>query len=239
MERVTTLTVSLVIPAYDEAKTLANVLAPAVEAGVFKEIILVDDGSKDGTGKVFQDFAETLRAGTDPGVVLPLFRLVSHPTNLGKALAMRDGLAVSSSDIVMFLDADLLGLTPSHIRAMLAPLIERGKYRASLGVFSGGRTATTLAQKISPFISGQRACYKDDLKDFRKWEYVGFGIETALNRYFQEKGVLIRVVELDGVSQVMKEEKRGFGKGFSSRLKMYWEILRTWLSTKFTKVSGE
>lgn len=233
------LTASLIIPAFNEAKTLSKVLLPAVESYVFKEIILVDDGSTDNTAKVFEDFAKMLKETSEPAVVLPEFRLVSHARNLGKAVSMRDGLRLATSDIVMFLDGDLLGLSPEHIRAMLAPLLERGNYRASLGVFSGGRTATTLAQKISPFISGQRACFKEDLKGFKRWEYVGFGIETALNRYFQEKGVLVRVVELDGVSQVMKEEKRGFAKGFASRLKMYWEILRTWISTKFTKYSGE
>jgi len=239
MQKAYTLTVSLIIPALNEEKTLVYVLKPAVEASVFKEIILVDDGSTDRTAQVFNDFAQRVARESPPGTLIPHFRLVSHPHTLGKALSLRDGVNLASSDIVVFLDADLINLQARHIKELLAPLLDSPKYRASLGVFTGGRMMTTLAQKISPFISGQRACFKDDLKDFHKWEYVGFGIETALNRYFYEKNILIRVVELDGVSQVMKEEKRGFLPGFAARLKMYWQIFKTWFASKFTKYSGE
>lgn len=238
METIKTYSVSLIIPAYNEERTIAQVLQPAVDANVFKEIILVDDGCTDGTVRVFKEFEERLYQHGAPGVALPEFRLVTHPYNMGKALAMRDGFNLASGEIVVFLDADLLGLKAEHIRKLLEPLVSGRKYRASLGVFSGGRTTTTLAQKISPFISGQRACFKEDLKDFKSWERVGFGIETAINRYLQEKDLLVRVVELDGVSQVMKEEKRGFVRGFTARLKMYWQIFRTWLASKFTRYSG-
>ncbi len=228
------MTASLIIPAFNEERTIRGVLKPAVESGIFKEIILVDDGCTDKTSEIFSNFAEQVKSNNPPGTILPTFRTVTHAHNLGKAISLRDGLNLADSDIVVFLDADLINLEPRHIKALLEPLLEGGKYRSSLGVFTGGRTFTTLAQKISPFISGQRACFKKDLTGFKKWEYVGFGIETALNRYFQENNINIRVIELDGVSQLMKEEKRGFAKGFISRLRMYWEILKTWLSTKFT-----
>jgi len=231
------LNVSLIIPALNEAPTIAAVVQPAVASGVFKEVILVDDGSRDGTADAFRSACERARRDALPATVLPHFRVVEHPQTMGKAVSMRDGLLLASSDIVMFLDGDLLGLTPQHIRAMLAPMLEGGKYRASLGVFAGGRRATTMAQKIAPFISGQRACYKRDLEDFRGWEHVGFGIETALNRYFQEQGIFVRVVELEGLSQRMKEEKRGFLRGFGARMRMYWEILRTWIGSKFKRFS--
>jgi len=233
------LSVSLIIPALNEERTITGVVEPAIASGVFKEIILVDDGSRDRTADVFLAAFEKARREALPGTVLPHARVVEHPSTMGKAISMHDGVAVASSDIVMFLDGDLLNLTPEHIHAMLAPILERGKYRATLGVFTGGRAATTMAQKVAPFISGQRACYKHDLEDFRGWVRVGFGIETALNRYFQEQGIFVRVVELPGLSQRMKEEKRGFVRGFGARMKMYWEILRTWVTSKFTRYSGE
>ena len=233
------LSVSLIIPALNEERTIAGVVEPAIASGVFREVTLVDDGSRDRTAEVFRGAFERARREAVPGTVLPYSRVVVHPSTMGKAVSMRDGVMADSSDIVMFLDGDLLGLTREHIHAMLAPILERGKYRASLGVFVGGRAATTVAQKIAPFISGQRACYRRDLMGFRRWEHVGFGIETALNRYFQEKGIFVRVVELPGLSQRMKEEKRGLLPGFAARMKMYWEILRTWLTSKFTRYSGE
>jgi glycosyltransferase involved in cell wall biosynthesis len=229
--------VSLIIPAYNEASTVGEVLRAAVEAGIFSEIILVDDGSKDGTGAVFERTRESLLAETEPGVVPPQMKLVTHPKNLGKALAMRDGLRLATGEIAMFIDADLVGLKPSHLRSMLEPLTDESDYSASLGVFVGGRMATTMAQKIAPFISGQRACFHEDLAGFTAWERVGFGVETALNRYLQENGIKVRVVELEDLTHRMKEEKRGAVRGFGARMKMYWEILCVWARSKFTRNS--
>jgi hypothetical protein len=139
----------------------------------------------------------------------------------------------------MFLHADLIGLRAEHAQQLLAPLLDTTGYTASLGVFVGGRAATTMAQKIAPFISGQRACFKKDLAQFTGWEKVGFGIETALNRYLQERNIKVRVVELEGMTHRMKEEKRGPLRGFGARLKMYWDILLTWVGSKFTRYSRD
>jgi len=231
--------VSLIIPAYNEAPTVGEVLRVAAASGLFHEIILVDDGSSDGTSRAYEQAREHAASQYDPARVPPDIRLVSHPRNMGKAVAMRDGLQLATGNIVMFIDADLLGLKPEHMKAMLAPLLDDSDYRSSLGVFVGGRAATTMAQKIAPFISGQRACFRDDLQGFKAWERVGFGVETALNRYLQEKNVKVRVVELENLTHRMKEEKRGAVRGFGARLKMYWDILTTWVQSKFTRYSGD
>lgn len=231
--------VSLIIPAYNEAPTVGEVLRVAAASGLFHEIILVDDGSSDSTSRAYEQARTEASSQGEPGRVPPDFRLVSHPRNMGKAVAMRDGLQLATGGIVMFIDADLLGLRPEHLKAMLAPLLDESDYRSSLGVFVGGRAATTMAQKIAPFISGQRACFLEDLKDFRAWERVGFGVETALNRYLQERRVKVRVVELENLTHRMKEEKRGAVRGFGARLRMYWEIMRTWVGSKFTRYSGD
>jgi len=154
-----------------------DVLRVAAESGLFSEIILVDDGSSDGTSRAFEQAQTDVAARGEPGRVPTDFRLVSHPRNMGKAVAMRDGLQLAAGEIVMFMDADLVGLKPEHLKAMLAPLTDESDYRSSLGVFIGGRAATTMAQKIAPFISGQRACFRKDLADFKAWERVGFGVE--------------------------------------------------------------
>jgi len=231
--------VSLIIPAYNEAGTVGDVVRAAVEARIFSEIILVDDGSDDGTGAAYERARKSLLSGAEPGVVLPQMKLVAHARNLGKALAMRDGLQLATGEVVMFIDADLIGLEPSHLHSMLAPLTEGSGYKASLGVFVGGRPVTTMAQKIAPFISGQRACFRKDLKGFTAWERVGFGVETALNRYLNEQGIKVRVVELTGLTHRMKEEKRGFIKGFLARMKMYREIFSAWMGSKLKPYPGE
>jgi hypothetical protein len=231
--------VSLVIPAFNEAGTVGDVARAAMGAGIFSEVILVDDGSDDGTGSAYERARESLLSEAEPGVVLPQMKLVTHARNLGKALAMRDGLQLATGEIVMFIDADLIGLEPSHLHSMLAPLTDGSGYAASLGVFVGGRAVTTMAQKIAPFISGQRACFRKDLKGFTAWERVGFGVETALNRYLNEQDIKVRSVELEGLTHRMKEEKRGFVKGFLARMKMYREIFSAWMGSKFKRYSGE
>ena len=230
--------VSLIIPAYNEASTVGDVVRAAARSGIFSEIILVDDGSTDGTGPGYERARESFLTKTEPGAVPLQMKLVTHPRNLGKALAMRDGLKLATGEIVMFIDADLIGLEPSHLHDMLAPLTDGSGYSASLGVFVGGRAVTTMAQKIAPFISGQRACFRKDLNGFTTWERVGFGVETALNRYLNKKDIKVRIVELENLTHRMKEEKRGFVKGFLARMKMYWEIFSAWMGSKFKRYPG-
>ncbi len=227
-------TVTLIIPAYNEALTVGEVVRISAQTGLFAQVIVVDDGSRDGTGDAVKAAKYSLPADTICSV-----ELVTHERNQGKAMGMLHGLQAAHGEIVMFIDADLVGLRAEHLETLLAPLLDDTGYTASLGVFVGGRTATTMAQKIAPFISGQRACFKKDLAQFTGWEKVGFGIETALNRYLQERDIKVRVVELEGLTHRMKEEKRGAVRGFGARLKMYWDILRTWVSCKFTRFSGD
>jgi glycosyltransferase involved in cell wall biosynthesis len=227
-------TVTLIIPAYNEAKTVGEVVRTAAQSGIFAQIIVIDDGSSDGTG----DAVKVAKAAL-PADSICSIELLVHEHNQGKAMGMLHGLDAARGDIVMFLDADLIGLRAGHMQQLLAPLLDTTGYTASLGVFVGGRAATTMAQKIAPFISGQRACFKKDLAQFTGWEKVGFGIETALNRYLQERDIKVRVVELEGMTHRMKEEKRGALRGFGARLKMYWDILLTWVGSKFTRYSGD
>jgi glycosyltransferase involved in cell wall biosynthesis len=117
---------SVVIPAYNEVKTIAGVLQAVSAAlpGVAKEIIVVDDGSKDGTrewlarnipadGATFHSIAvaadgSLAEAGADPGAAKPVrVRVILHERNQGKGGALRTGFAASTGDVVVIQDADL------------------------------------------------------------------------------------------------------------------------------------
>jgi hypothetical protein len=94
-------------------------------------------------------------------------------------------------------------------------------------VLVGGRIATHLSNVIAPGLSGQR-CLRRDLFDafFEEGAYDGYGLEEGLNRYIERHGIRNEFVKLEGVGQIMKEEKYGFLRGILMRIKMYADILR-------------
>jgi glycosyltransferase involved in cell wall biosynthesis len=106
--------VSIVIPAYNEVETIADVLsriAAAPTLGLAKEIVVVDDCSTDGT-------AEYLRA-----LMLPDVRCLFHDRNRGKGAALRTGFANARGDIVLVQDADL-EYDPGEYPKLLRPILE-------------------------------------------------------------------------------------------------------------------
>jgi len=216
------MSISVVVPAYNEAGRIGAVLRPLVECDKVDDIIVVDDGSDDGTG--------------DEARAFPV-RVVRLPHNSGKAAALDAGVAEAKHDTLLFLDADLVGLTTEHVECLINAYRDGGLDMA-VGVFSSGRAKTDFAQKLNPYASGQRVLPR------RLWERaketvnesveeMDYGIEFALSRLAAKDGWCKEYVKLEGVTHVLKEEKRGFTKGVLDRLKMYGDMIK-WL---FKKIS--
>lgn len=203
--------VTAIIPAYNEEKTIASVVRVLLSSASIDQVIVVSDGSTDSTAEI----AGKLGA-----------KVVDLPENLGKGGAMLAGVkyADADADYIMFIDADLIGLRRDHIDNMLAP-IKTGEVAATLGIFKKGRVSTDLAQKIAPSLSGQRVIATSLLELVKDLDVSRFGAELALNRLLEENQVKWAKVELPELTQVLKEEKLGFVKGFWARLKMYKEII--------------
>ena len=205
----------LIIPALNEEQRIVPVIVTARDSGLFSEVLVVDDGSTDRTAQAAEDCQ---------------VRVIRHERNQGKARAMQTGLTNTTAEIVTYLDADLLHITAEHIQSLLEPVVS-GQSRAALAVFSGGRLATTLAQKITPMISGQRCLRRELLDDFDEWD-TRFGIETSINNHLVQRGVEQLIIQWPGAAQVMKEEKRGCLAGWIARMSMYWDILKAWARSK-------
>jgi len=203
--------VSAIIPAFNEEKTVAGVIRPLKEVPAVAEVIVVNDGSTDNTEKVARE----------AGAVV-----ISSLQNLGKGGAMMLGVKHASQEVILFLDADLIGLTPAHVERLIEPVLS-GRVEMAVGVFERGRLATDLAQMVAPFLSGQRALTKSLLRRMGNLEMTRFGVEIALTKYVAEHDIKVEEVVLRDLSHVMKEEKFGLWKGFRARMKMYWEIAKS------------
>jgi glycosyltransferase involved in cell wall biosynthesis len=202
--------IATIIPAYNEGKTIADVVRVVRGVWEIHEVIVVNDGSSDNTSDV---------ARKEGAKVLDL------DANRGKGGAIAAGVRETDADIILLLDADLIGLTYTHILNLLESVIN-GEADMTLGLFSHGRFSTDLAQKIMPWLSGQRALRREILEDLPEMDLSKFGVEIALTKYSRKQHLRVKHVILDHCTHVMKEEKMGYIKGFKSRLKMYSDIIR-------------
>ena len=211
------MSVSVVVPAYNEASRISAVLAPLVDCSSVDEVIVVDDGSDDGTAEVAQRFFNV--------------QVISLPENRGKAAALDKGVRQARNEILLFLDADLVGLRKEHVQRLIEVYREQ-QADMVVGVFSNGRMNTDIAQKINPFASGQRVLSRDLWQRAKEnVEEMDYGIEIALSKLAAKEGWRREKVKLDGVTHILKEKKRGFTKGVIDRLKMYGDMIK-WLVKK-------
>lgn len=202
---------SVIIPAYNEAPRVAAVLEVVKAATLVQDILVVDDGSQDDTATVAE------REGV---------RVLRLPRNRGKGSALRAGTLSVSSDLVLFLDADLRGLTPAQVDDLIRPVATK-QADMTIGVFRGGRTATDLAQSLCPNISGQRCLARDVFLATPLVEGCRSGVEIAMTVHARACKLTIATVPLAGATHPMKEEKLGTIQGFLARMRMYVDIVVT------------
>ena len=105
-------TLSVVVPVYNERATVETLVDRVVAVGVDKEIILVDDGSTDGTREILKQYVER-----------PGFRVVFQPQNMGKGAALAEGFRHATGDIVVIQDADL-EYNPDEYPKLLRPILD-------------------------------------------------------------------------------------------------------------------
>jgi len=221
--------VAAIVPAYNEATRIERVLGVLTQCPSLHEIIVVNDGSHDDTATVALQFAQHHATPNTPPV-----RVINLPVNRGKGGAMFAGATATDADVIIFFDADLIGLKPEHVERILKPVLE-GEVAMSIGVFRGGRLSTDMAQILVPYISGQRALLRELFTEIPGIERTRSGVEIALTLHFRRHRYPVAMVTVEGVTHTMKEEKLGWARGVWARAKMYAEIGKAFL--RYTRLS--
>ncbi len=166
---------SIVIPVYNEKKTIEEILRRVMAVkipSVSKEIIIVDDGSEDGTREILKKIKKNN----------PRFKVIYHEENQGKGTAVRTGLKYARGDYILIQDADL-EYNPQDISRLLKPVLEgkakvvygsrnlnpKNKKHSSLSFYIGGLFLTWLTNflygtKITDESTGYKAFETEFLK---------------------------------------------------------------------------
>jgi glycosyltransferase involved in cell wall biosynthesis len=207
---------SVVIPVYNEIGTIQEVLEQVRAVPIPKEIIVVDDGSSDGTGEV-------LRSLRSPDLVI-LF----HDKNRGKGAALRTGFARVTGDVVLVQDADL-EYDPSEYPRLLKPILENkadvvygsrfaGETHRVLFFwhYVGNRFLTTFSNMFTNLnLSDMETCYKVFRADLLK------RLRLRSNRFGFEPEFTLKVARLG--CRIYEIPVSYHGRGYESGKKITWK----------------
>ena len=217
---------SIVIPVYNEAATISQIvdLVRSVEVGMDREILLVDDCSRDGT----LDVLKKMGAGSSD------LKVLFHEVNRGKGAALRTGFAAATGDVVLIQDADL-EYDPKEYPRLLQPILEGhadvvygsrflggGAHRVVFyWHYLGNRLLTTLSNMTTNLnLTDMEVCYKVfkreviqsiPLKENR------FGFEVEITAKISRRKLKIYEVPISYYGRDYSEGKKiGWKDGFSA-----------------------
>jgi len=224
---------SILMPVYNEAQTISEIImrVESVDLGnVRRELIIVDDCSKDGTREVLKDLSRN-----SP------HKIYFHGQNMGKGAALRTALTYASGDIVLIQDADL-EYDPSEYNELIKPVLE-GRADVVYGSrLSGGKVARAfnfwhyLGNKLLTFItnllynsilSDMETCYKVFRADVIK------NIQIKSNRFDFEPEITAKVLKRK--HKLYEMPISYYGRDFAEGKKITWRdgFAAVWALVKY------
>jgi glycosyltransferase involved in cell wall biosynthesis len=225
-----TLTLSIIIPCYNESDTIENIVCAVRESPIDdKEIIVVDDFSRDGTRDVLKNRLEGL-----------VDRVIYHESNMGKGAAIRTGFRVASGDVLLIQDADL-EYNPREYDRLLKPILE-GKADVVYGSrfvggdphrvlyfwhYIGNKFLTILSNMFTDLnLSDMETCYKVFRRDIIEKitiEEDRFGFEPEITAKVAR--LKCRIYEV-GISYTGRTYLEGKKIGWKDGVRAIWCILK-------------
>ena len=240
MTRRTFRTLSIVVPAYNEDRYLESVISKVVAqplpGGLERELILVNDGSRDASWNVMQSLPEKF-----PGI---RFELVNKTVNEGKGAALRDGFARVTGDIVIVQDADF-EYDPADYPKLLQPILDDKADGVFGSRFIGephrvmyfwhqvaNNILTTISNMLTNLnLTDMEVCYKvfvREVIDQIKIKSSRFGVEpeiTAKIARMSLNGKRLRVYET-GISYAGRTYEEGKKIGWKDAVSAIVQIIR-------------
>jgi glycosyltransferase involved in cell wall biosynthesis len=236
------LRISVIVPVYNEKATIRQIVDRIRAVPIPKEIIVVDDGSTDGTREVVAEMAE--EEGTVSLSPLGDLRVILHERNRGKGAALRTGFAQATGEIVIVQDADL-EYDPTQYRRLIQPIVEGvadvvyGSRFLAVGPhrvlyfrhYAANRALTALSNLFTGLnLTDMETCYKvfrrevveailPTLKEDR------FGIDPELTAKVARRKY--RIYEL-GISYFGRTYQEGKKIRLADACRVFWCILRYW-----------
>ncbi len=213
--------VSVIVPVYNEERTVVVLLKRVLAAGMnLKEIVVIDDGSKDSTREKVAELA-----ATEPRV-----RLLPQRQNSGKGAALRAGFAAATGEIVVVQDADL-EYDPAELPRLLQPIhdgtadvvfgsrfIGAGAHRVHLFWHMVGNQVLTLLSNMCTNLNltDMECCYKAFKREIIQ------GIKLEEDRFGFEPEVTAKIAKLKKI-KIYEVGVSYFGRSYAEGKKIGWK----------------
>ncbi len=202
--------IDVVMPARNEALTVAANVAAARGCRYARRVIVVDDGSTDCTAEA------AAAAGAE---------VVRRPASTGsKAHAMAAGLEATDAPTILFVDADCTGLTSAHLEEICEPYVA-GRATMSIGAFDYGPLLNWWILRWVP-LSGERVIPRWVFEAIPPHKLDGYTIESRINEVIAEGRLRTVVRTMRGVSHRTKRDKFGPVEGAKATWAMFVTLIR-------------
>jgi len=245
--------ISVVIPVYNEMATIEEILLRVQDVDLDKEIVIVDDGSRDGSRDLLQAIAESAKTAPAQiklprsGKVLATsrIRVFFQDKNQGKGAALRRGFEESRGEIVIIQDADL-EYDPSDYHRLVAPIISGhadvvygsrflgGPHRVHLfWHYVGNKLLTSLSDMVTNLnLSDVWTCYKALRRNVLQ------GLDLKENRFGFEQEITIKIAR--GGWPVYETPISYYGRSYAEGKKITWKdgVRALWCILRYGFFSG-